>query len=212
VLFGRGDERLGTEMAAMAGAAGDGHVRVGDLGDVILVDIFGHLEHQARGGLFFLGVVSEVEAWTAVGAEIFRVSGMAGAAMHAEFTLPAFHDVVDLLAGEVFGQHLQVGGRGVVVLLRRRAACRWRGLRGLSDGGGREESRGEQGYSRSGKRQGRGFQAGVLLVGMVCWRIGIASDSHHGTQGRLSFAECAGRMFGSGQNTGCGAALPQPYE
>ena len=114
-----GYELLGGKMAAMAGAAGDGLAGVGDHADVVGVDLLGHFVHEASGLLLFLGVVGEVEHGATVGADLGFVDGVAGAAAAAELALPLLHDGVDLLAGEVFGQDLEVGGRGRALALSR---------------------------------------------------------------------------------------------
>ena len=43
--------------------------------------------------------------------------------MHAQRAGPPFHDLVNLLPGQILGQHLQVGGRGIAA--RRPAASSW---------------------------------------------------------------------------------------
>ena len=82
ILWGR-NEGLGFQMAAMASAAGDGGIRVGNLGYVILIDVLGHAEHQPGRRLLGLGVVGVFEPGPAVGTDIVGVCGMAGAAMGA---------------------------------------------------------------------------------------------------------------------------------
>ena len=83
-----------------------------DLGDEATVDLLGHPVHDARGALHRLGIISEVEARAPVRANVLCILGMTGIASNAKVVCPLLHEVVNLLTGEVFGQHLQVGGRG----------------------------------------------------------------------------------------------------
>jgi len=128
-------------LAAVAGAAGDGQAGVLDHADVVVVDVLNHFEHEARGALFRLGVIGKVEAWMAVKGGSLGIDGVAMAAFGAERLCPVMHDVVDLLAGEGLGQHLEIFGRrhgGKVVL---GSGGGWIG--GLGHGSDRE-GRGEQ--------------------------------------------------------------------
>jgi hypothetical protein len=61
----------------------------------------------------FLGVVGVVQPRTPVRADVVGVRRVAGAALHAQGTLPLFHQLVHLLSGHVLGQYLQVGRRGM---------------------------------------------------------------------------------------------------
>ena len=128
-------------MAAMAGSAGDRLCRPFDLHDVVLVDALGHGVHEAGRVLLRLGVVGEVEARAAVGANVVRVCGVAGVAVDAERALPYLHDVAHLLAGQVLGQHFEVGGRGEGARSRRAPPARGWALRFLGDGGDGERQR-----------------------------------------------------------------------
>jgi len=153
------DEGLWPQVAAMAGAAGDGHIGIGNFGHVVHVDVLGHGVHQARGGLLRLGVVGIVEPWASVGADVVGVGGVAGTAMRTERALPLFHDLVNLISGQILGQDFEIGGRGmgVIVLLSggRVTGCGRRGLRGLGNRGGGKESRGQQCCCGGWKGQGR---------------------------------------------------------
>jgi len=121
----RNDEWLRPQMAAMTGAAGYGRLGVGHLGHVVDIDVLGHFVHQASGRLFFLGVIGKVEPRTSVRADVLRVGRVAGAAMRAEGTFPLLHDLVHLLAGQILGQHFEIGGCGIGARRARsaRAGC-----------------------------------------------------------------------------------------
>jgi len=105
-------KRLRTDVAAMAGATGDRHAGARDPDDVVGIDLFSHGVHEARNFLQCLGILCQCGArWTVCcdDAGVFRV---AGAASNSQLTVPLFHDVVDLLPGQVFGKHLEVCGAG----------------------------------------------------------------------------------------------------
>jgi hypothetical protein len=87
---------------------------------------------------------------------------MAGGATDAERIGPSMHEGVQLLAGHVFGQNLQVGGRGHVhVVVRRRSAWgRWRALRRLRGSGEGEDGREEHDCRGGGLGQGNWLQGG----------------------------------------------------
>ena len=59
--------------------------------------------------------------------------GVAGVAVHAQRACPSFHDFVNLLPGQVFGEDLQVGGRGIAARRAAAASGGW-ALRSLRDG------------------------------------------------------------------------------
>jgi len=113
VIFDGRFEGLRFDMTAMAGTAGDRRAGAVHLADVLGVDLLGHLVHEASGGFLRLGVVGVVEARTSVGANVLGVGGMAGRAASAKVRLPLMHDLVNLVAREVLGQDLEIGGRGI---------------------------------------------------------------------------------------------------
>jgi len=96
----------------MACTAGDRQARAVDLGDVVGIDLVGHGVHDARVFLHRLGIIRKLETRTPVRANAIKIFSVAGIATNTERICPLFHDVVHLLAGEVLGEHLQVGGRG----------------------------------------------------------------------------------------------------
>ena len=126
-LLRAGDERFRIQMAAMAGAAGQRRggrlhlVHIRNLLDVVRLHVLGHGVHDPGHLLFGLGVVFKLEARAAVGPGVVGVGRVAGVAVHAQRAGPAFHDLVNLLPGQILGQHLQVGGRGIAA--RRPAAA-----------------------------------------------------------------------------------------
>ena len=61
---------------------------------------------------------SEVEQRVAVGADLVRVIGVAEIAVGAQRGGPLLHNFVDLLSGRILGQHLQVGRRRVMFVIR----------------------------------------------------------------------------------------------
>ena len=62
--------------------------------------------------LLILGVEGKVELRAAVGSLLVGVGGVAVVAMHAQIAGPSVHDVADLFAGQILGQHFQIGGCG----------------------------------------------------------------------------------------------------
>lgn len=118
LMLGRRNEGLRVEMPAMAGSTGD---LLGCLGvvvlalhlrGVVLVDLHGHFEHEARGLFFGLGVVGKIQRRTSIGHLAGGIHCVAGVALHTELAFPLMHDVVYLVAGEGLGQHLKVLRRG----------------------------------------------------------------------------------------------------
>src|SRR5271157_4052944 len=85
--------------------------------------------------------------------------------MHAQSSLPSFHDLVDLLAGQILGQDLEVGWGGMIVLVLMLRRSR-RGLRGLGNCGDGKNGGGEQSGCGSGKGQGRWLQTGTAPGGL----------------------------------------------
>ncbi len=129
MIFGR-FEGLRAEMAAMAGAAGDRIARVVHLADVLGVDLLGHLVHKPSGGFLRLGVIGEVQTWASVGANVLGIGGMAGGAASAKVRFPLVHDLMNLVAGKVLGQDLEIGGRWIRGMDVRRGRLRSRCLSG----------------------------------------------------------------------------------
>jgi len=129
----------------MAGAAGDGVFRLGvvELGDKLRVDGLGHFDHQASFIFDGIGVRGEI---IALGLWIARVAKFA---LNAECTFEAVHDDVDLIAGSVLGQGLEVSGCGT-------RAARPLLLAGRRCAGGR--CCGGLGESRCGESEAHGRQ------------------------------------------------------
>ena len=169
IVIRRSYKWLRPQVSAMARPAGHRHVRVRHLGDVLHVDVFQHLVHHTRGALLFLGVVGVVELRFAVGRFLGGIRPMAGTAAHAQASGPLVHDLADLLAGQILGQDLQVGGRGKLVRWTTsrgwRRICLW----GLPQSKRRKSSRQSQGDCQAGKWAQGSFQAGVLLWERICF-------------------------------------------
>ena len=190
-FFRRGYEGFRAEVAAMAGAAGDRRAGAVDLGNGVDVDRLCHGVHQPRGGFFRLAVVGVVQLGLAVGSDAGGVGRVATAAARAQCVGPLIHQLINLIAGHVFWQKFQIGGRGVVLARRwrlrvGRGLCsidrrggNWRlgciSLQGrLCERGGGKCNCSEHGAGREGKKQGVGFQAcGVPLIWM-----GVAIKTH----------------------------------
>ena len=102
---------LRPDMPAVARPAGHGYARVIHLADVVCVDVLDHLEHHARGRLLRLCIVGKIQARPAIGPDVVRIWGVARIAVRAQCRFPAFHDVVNLLPGQTFGQHFKIRGR-----------------------------------------------------------------------------------------------------
>lgn len=150
-------------MTAMAGAAVQWSCRlcrlvhVRNLLDVVLLQVLGHGVHDAGHVLLRFRVVVKLQARTAIGTEVIWIRGMAVIAMRAEGACPSFHDVVNLVTGQVLWKYFQVFGRGEVA--GRSTGSRWRALRCLSNCGDREYCAGKQGDRDGGRGQGSNFQA-----------------------------------------------------
>ncbi len=104
------DEGLWTKVATMASTAGHRVAGAIDLGNVVDIDVFGHLIHQASCLFFILGVICKVEAGFAVRANILGIDGVAGLATGTELAFPLLHDFMDLFARQVARQHLEISG------------------------------------------------------------------------------------------------------
>lgn len=72
-----------------------------DPGDVVGIDLVGHGVHDARDRLHWLGIIRKSETWTPVLANGVKIFSVAGIATNTERMYPLFHDVVNLLTGEV---------------------------------------------------------------------------------------------------------------
>ena len=167
-------------MAAMAGAACHRRrrvrhlVQIGRFRNGILFQVLGHGVHDP-GDLFFrLGVVVKLKSRTAVWPKIVGIGSVAGVAVRAECASPSFHDVVNLVSGQVLGKHLEIFGGWEVA----RLACRSRRrtLRCLGDGGYREDCAGNDGDRDGGRGQGSDFQAFSSLLEVSCKRGCIQMD------------------------------------
>ena len=150
IVVRRGHEGRRVSLAAMACGAGDGHAGVGHLADVLSVDLSDHLVHESRGVLFRLGVAGEVEPGMAVPGGSFGVDRVAMLAADSESLSPVVHDVVDLLEGEVLGQHLKVFGWG-------------HGRHGMGRAGGRRGGRLADGKCRGEREGGKERNDGLVL-------------------------------------------------
>lgn len=163
-------------MAAVAGSAGKRRVlhrhliEFFRLGNVVLFHVLGHGVHDSSDLLFRFGVVIELESWTPVRPDVIWIGGMAGVAMRAERAGPSFHDVVDLVPGQILRQNLEIGwGREAA---RRSAWCSgWRALRCLGNGRDRENCAGYNGNRDRGRGQGSDFQADSSRREMTCFQM-----------------------------------------
>ena len=89
-------------------------VHVRNFLDVVLLYVLGHGVHDAGHVLLGLRVVIEFQPRAAIWTEIVGIGSVAVIAMRAKSTGPSFHDVVNLVAGQVLGKYLQVLRRGKV--------------------------------------------------------------------------------------------------
>ena len=133
------DEDAGVLGAAMAGAAGDrvGVHAVGHFGEVLVVQISRHVDHVAGdflGGVFVGRVVDLVWIVVAFVAEL---------TLYAKVAAILLHDLVDLVAGRLGRENLQVLG------LWQRFAGLGRSLGGRKADG--DEGCGEQGEGARGE-------------------------------------------------------------
>src|SRR5580692_10386919 len=103
--------------------------------------------------------------------DVLGVGRVTSIAMHAKRAGKLLHNLVDLLTGQIFRQHLQVGGRGEVPHLHRWwTTGRWRSsLRGLGNGGHGEDSRGQQSCYGNGQSHRR------MLQGKITSRVDVVS-------------------------------------
>ena len=92
----------------MAGAAGDGAggLGVGQLCEVFGVEVVGHFDHQTGFVLDRVCIGGEVVAFG------LWVAGVAEFAFDTEVALILMHELDGLVAGDVFGENLDVGGIG----------------------------------------------------------------------------------------------------
>ena len=81
------------------------------MGEEFLVDVHAHADHEAGAVFDGVGVGGEVEV--AGGGGWVGVLGVAVVTVDAKLVFELVHDVDDLVAGEVFGEDLEVGGLGV---------------------------------------------------------------------------------------------------
>jgi hypothetical protein len=102
------DEDLGLLRAAMAGAAGDrvGGLAVADLGEISGVDVGSHFDHDA--GRFFDRVCVGGEV-VALGIGVAEVTE---GTLDPEVALELMHELVEIVAGDVFGKSFDVGWIG----------------------------------------------------------------------------------------------------
>lgn len=92
----------------MARSAGDGVGRlgVGQLCEIFRVEIVGHFDHQTGFVLDRVGIGGEVVAFGR------SVAGVAEFAFDTEVALILMHELDGLVAGDVFGENLDVCGIG----------------------------------------------------------------------------------------------------
>jgi hypothetical protein len=104
----------------MAGAAGDGvlGLGIGQLREVVGVEIVGHFDHES--GLVF----DRVRVGGEVVALGLRVASVAVLTLNAERAFVLVHDVDDLISGEGFGKNLEVGRVGTRSAGWSRGLCR----------------------------------------------------------------------------------------
>lgn len=156
IFLGRREDRR-IKMTAMARPATHRHARILHLAHVVRVDVLDHFVHQPCRVLLRLRVIGEIQPRFPVGANVFGIGGMAGAALSAQRGFPLVHEVVNLLAGHGLREDLEVGRCWFFMVMRGFAGRRLLSGRSLTKGGDGKDCR-NQGRKRGGKVRGRKLQ------------------------------------------------------